>query len=120
MIKNINIILFISTFLFSYETKSQYGWPLDSNLQIVSNYGEIRPNHFHSGIDFSTNGTLNKKLHAIESGFISRIKVSSGGYGNAIYITHPNDKVSVYAHLNSYSFKISELVKKRTIYKKIF
>ena len=120
MIKNINIILFISTFLFNYETKSQYAWPIDSNLQIVSNYGEIRSNHFHSGIDFSTNGTLNKKLHAIESGFISRIKVSSGGYGNAIYITHPNDKVSVYAHLNSYSFKISEFVKKEQYIKKSF
>ena len=120
MIKNINIILFISTFLFNYETKSQYAWPIDSNLQIVSNYGEIRPNHFHSGIDFSTNSTLNKKLHAIESGFISRIKVSSGGYGNAIYITHPNDKVSVYAHLNSYSFKISEIVKNEQYLKKSF
>ena len=75
MINNIKIILFISTFLFNYETKSQYAWPIDSNLQIVSNYGEIRPNHFHSGIDFSTNGTINKKLHSIESGFISRIKV---------------------------------------------
>ena len=63
---------------------------------------------------------LNQKLYAIESGFISRIKVSSGSYGNAIYITHPNDKVSVYAHLNSYISKISELVKKEQYLKKSF
>ena len=120
MIKKIKIILFISTCFFNYETKSQYAWPIDSNLQIVSNYGEIRSNHFHSGIDLSTDSKLNQKLYAIESGFISRIKVSSGSYGNAIYITHPNDKVSVYAHLNSYISKISELVKKEQYLKKSF
>ena len=77
MIKKIKIILFISTCFFNYETKSQFAWPIDSNLQIVSNYGEIRSNHFHSGIDVSTDSKLNQKLYAIESGFISRIKVSS-------------------------------------------
>lgn len=120
MIKNIKKILFLSVYLFKYDIKSQYAWPIDSSQQIVSNYGEIRPNHFHSGIDFSTNSKLNKKIHAIESGFISRIKVSSSGYGNAIYITHPNGKVSVYAHLNSYISKISEIIKNEQYFKKTF
>lgn len=115
MIKKIKIILFISNCFFNYEIKSQYAWPIDSNLQIVSNYGEIRSNHFHSGIDFSTNREINQKLYAIESGYISRLKVNSGGYGNSIYITHPNGKVSVYAHLNSYNDNISELVKMNNI-----
>ena len=120
MIKKVKIILFISTCLFNYVTKSQYAWPIDSNLQIVSNYGEIRSNHFHSGIDFSTNREINQKLYAIESGYISRLKVNSGGYGNSIYITHPNGKVSVYAHLNSYNDNISELVKNEQYLKKTF
>jgi hypothetical protein len=80
-----------------------YAWPVDSNLALTGNYGELRPNHFHTGIDFSTNNKVNVPIYAIEDGFVSRIRISSVGYGKSIYITHPGGRVSVYAHLNSFA-----------------
>ncbi len=87
-------------------------WPLDKPLVITGNYGELRPNHFHAGIDFSTRNQINLPVYAVADGYISRIRVSAGGYGKCIYITHQNGMVSVYAHLNSFSLKSAELVKK--------
>lgn len=87
-------------------------WPIDSTLPITGNYGELRPNHFHAGIDFSTRGKENLPVLSIEEGYVSRIRCSAYGYGRCVYITHPNGIVSVYAHLNSYSFKIANVAKK--------
>lgn len=94
-------------------TAQNFSWPLDSPIVITGNYGELRPNHFHAGIDFSTGGKINKPVYATASGYISRIKVSATGYGKSIYITHPNGIVSVYAHLNSYNKTIGEIVVKK-------
>src|SRR3954469_20380264 len=77
-----------------------YAWPIDSPFVITGNYGEIRPNHFHAGLDFSTNGKVNLPVFAVEDGYVSRIRVSPVGYGKSLYITHAGGKVSVYAHLN--------------------
>lgn len=85
----------------------RYIWPIDSPFVITGNYGELRPNHFHAGIDFSTQGQVNLPVYAIEEGYVSRIRVSPYGYGKCVYITHPNGKVSVYAHLNAFSLKVA-------------
>lgn len=89
----------------------RYIWPIDSPFVITGNYGELRPNHFHAGIDFSTQGQINLPVYAIEEGYVSRIRVSPYGYGKCVYITHPNGKVSVYAHLNAFSLKIAAQAK---------
>src|SRR5690606_17144796 len=86
-------------------------FPMDTPLIISGNYGELRPNHFHAGIDFSTNNKVNLPVYAAADGYVSRIKVSPFGYGKAIYVTHPNGQVTVYAHLNSYNEKIAAIVK---------
>jgi hypothetical protein len=91
---------------------SNYEWPLDGPHTITGNYGELRPNHFHVGLDFSTNNKINVPVYAIENGYVSRIKVSAVGYGRSIYITHPDGKVSVYGHLNAYLPAIAAYVKK--------
>ena len=96
--------------LFS-QASFQYIWPIDSPFVITGNYGELRPNHFHAGIDFSTRGQINLPVYAVEEGYVSRIRVSPYGYGKCVYITHPNGKVSVYAHLNSFSLKIANKTK---------
>jgi hypothetical protein len=93
-------------------------WPLDSPRVISGNYGELRPNHFHAGIDFTTGKELNRQVYSIDEGYVSRIKVSSTGYGRCVYITHPKGYVSVYAHLNSYSYKITQIVRKEQMEKK--
>lgn len=71
-----------------------------------ANFGEMRSNHFHSGIDFKTDGREGKPVLAAADGYISRIFCSSGGYGRALYITHPNGTMTVYAHLQRFAPEI--------------
>lgn len=92
-------------------------YPIDSTLGITGNYGELRANHFHAGIDFSTGNRQNLPVYAAAEGYVSRIKVSSTGYGRSVYITHPNGMVSVYAHLNAYIDVIQKKVKEQQLSK---
>jgi murein DD-endopeptidase MepM/ murein hydrolase activator NlpD len=85
--------------------------PLDIPLYLSGNFGELRSNHFHAGIDIKTQGVRGKKVYSVADGYVSRIKVSPYGYGNAIYVTHPNGYTSVYGHLQKYSNKIAKVVK---------
>jgi murein DD-endopeptidase MepM/ murein hydrolase activator NlpD len=87
-------------------------FPLDRDVVVTGNYGEIRSNHFHAGLDFSTNPTINLPIKSVGDGYVSRIKIGSGGYGRVLYITHTNGYVSVYAHQKKYAQKIDEYIKK--------
>ncbi|MEX1187675.1 MAG: M23 family metallopeptidase [Bacteroidia bacterium] len=80
-------------------------------LLITAGFGEIRPNHFHSGLDFSTQGRSQDVL-ASASGYISRVKVSLRGYGNALYMDHPEGYTTVYGHLSEFSAPLQEYVLK--------
>jgi murein DD-endopeptidase MepM/ murein hydrolase activator NlpD len=73
--------------------------PLDIPMQLAGNFGELRPNHFHAGFDFRTNQQEGLNVYAAGDGYVSRIKISTVGYGKAIYITHPNGYTTVYGHL---------------------
>lgn len=84
--------------------------PLGIPLYLSGTFGELRSNHFHSGMDIKTGGVEGKNVYAIADGYVSRIKVSVGGYGKAIYITHPNGYVSVYGHLKKYNEEIQSFV----------
>lgn len=90
---------------------SRFIWPIDSPFVMTANYGELRPNHFHTGIDFTTHGEIKRPVYSIQEGYVSRIRVSPTGYGNCVYITHPGGKVSVYAHLSNFSLKIDKVVR---------
>jgi hypothetical protein len=96
-----------------------YRSPLDSGMtmSLSGNFGEPRENHFHSGVDFRVGGQPGTKLYAIADGYVSRISVSPGGYGKAIYIKHPNGTTSVYAHLHAFPAKIKRHIE-RIQYKK--
>ncbi|MFA5573578.1 MAG: M23 family metallopeptidase [Brumimicrobium sp.] len=84
--------------------------PLDIPLILAGNFGELRSNHFHTGIDFKTNRRIGYKVKAIEDGYVSRIRVSPWGYGHVVYIDHPKiGLTSVYAHLKSFNGKIGKL-----------
>ncbi|MCC6684975.1 MAG: M23 family metallopeptidase [Bacteroidia bacterium] len=74
-------------------------------------FGQLRDNHFHSGLDIRTFEKEGLPVKAVADGWISRIKISAWGYGNAIYIDHPNGYTSVYAHLQRYNDSITEFVK---------
>lgn len=79
--------------------KDFFSLPLEIPMQLSGNFGELRPNHFHAGFDFKTNQREGLNVHASGDGYVSRIKISTAGYGKAIYITHPNGFTTVYGHL---------------------
>ena len=94
--------LFLSATLFAqnqYPT-DYFRAPLDIPLLLSGSFGELRNNHFHTGLDFKTQQKEGFKVYAAADGYISRIKISSYGYGKAIYIDHPNGFTTVYGHLS--------------------
>lgn len=87
--------------------------PLDIPILLAGGYGEIRPAHFHEGLDIKTNGRIGYPVHAAAAGYISRISVSNGGYGHAVYITHPNGYTTVYGHLHRFAPEVARYVKQK-------
>jgi murein DD-endopeptidase MepM/ murein hydrolase activator NlpD len=92
------------------QSSVKFRYPLDVQMSLSGDYGELRGNHFHGGIDFRVGGVSGAPIYATERGYISRITVSPTGYGNALYITHPNGYVSVYGHLQKYADEIQKFV----------
>lgn len=86
--------------------------PMKIPLVLSGNFGEIRSDHFHSGIDIKTRGTIGHHVFAIKEGYVSRIKVQANGYGKSIYLTHPGGFTSVYGHLNAYREDIASYVRR--------
>ncbi len=76
-------------------------------------FGDIRINHFHAGLDIRTGGVEGKNVYAAAEGYVSRIKIMKGGYGNALYITHPNGLTTVYAHLKEYLDSIDVFIRSK-------
>nr|WP_321246078.1 M23 family metallopeptidase [uncultured Psychroserpens sp.] len=85
--------------------------PLDVTVVLSGTFAELRSNHFHSGLDIKTQQRTGLKVYTAAEGYVSRIKVSHYGYGKALYITHPNGYVSVYAHLSEFSPRIQKYIK---------
>ena len=84
--------------------------PMKIPLILAGNFGEMRSNHFHTGLDIKTKGVEGQNLYSIEEGTVSRVRVSPWGYGLAVYIDHPNGLTSLYAHMQSFSPTIDSLV----------
>ncbi|MBC9933895.1 peptidoglycan DD-metalloendopeptidase family protein [Chitinophaga qingshengii] len=93
--------------------KGYFRNPLEIPIQLAGNFGELRPNHFHSGMDIKTQQRENMAVHAAADGYVSRIGVSHTGFGNVLYITHPNGYTTVYAHLNAFFPALQAYVKKQ-------
>ncbi|HKJ43777.1 MAG TPA: M23 family metallopeptidase [Sunxiuqinia sp.] len=105
---------FIFNLAFAQVNDQQYFQPpVKIPIVLSGNFGELRPNHFHSGIDIRTNGKIGLPIYAAADGYISRIKVSPWGFGHAIYINHPNGTTTVYGHLSLFRKDIAEYVKDR-------
>ena len=107
------LFLLLSASVFSQINypKDYFSSPLEIPTQLSGNFGELRPNHFHAGFDYKTQKKEGLNVHAAAEGYVSRIKISTFGYGKAIYITHPNGFTTVYGHLSSLSPKIDTYVK---------
>ncbi|CAI8347220.1 MAG: Uncharacterised protein [Cryomorphaceae bacterium] len=84
--------------------------PLEIPIVLSGTFAELRGNHFHGGIDIKTQGRSGLKVRAVAEGYISRIAVSPYGYGNALYVRHPEGYTSVYGHLNAFAPEIEAYV----------
>lgn len=87
--------------------------PLDIPVRLSANFGELRKDHFHMGLDIRTKGKENVSVYAAADGYISRISIAEHGFGNAIYITHPNNTTTLYAHLNRFNKAIAQFVRNK-------
>jgi murein DD-endopeptidase MepM/ murein hydrolase activator NlpD len=112
------IFLFSGVLLAQSKGKPEYEqgyfrYPLDIGSKLNANFGEMRPNHFHMGLDLFTLRKENLPIYAAAEGYISRVKIEAGGFGNAIYIAHPNGTSTLYAHMNDFYPALQQYVKKQ-------
>lgn len=107
------IALLFSVFMFLVGYADSIAWlqPMDIPLALSANFGELRPNHFHAGIDMKTEQRCGIPIRAVQDGYVSRISVAQFGYGNCLYVTHPQSGyTTVYAHLDAFSDSISNWI----------
>lgn len=90
---------------------SKYIWPTDASNRITSSFGEFRDNHFHGGIDVSTNKKTGFRVFASREGYIARIRIMPDGYGKMLYVKHPDGYYTTYAHLKTFNNEINEFVR---------
>ncbi|MDO4497488.1 MAG: M23 family metallopeptidase, partial [Bacteroidales bacterium] len=95
---------------------ADYQVPLDIELSLSGNYGELRPNHFHAGLDFKTQSTTGFPVRAFADGYVHRVGINAYGYGLVLYVRHPQLGVtSVYAHLEAFSDSILKQVRLKQV-----
>lgn len=87
--------------------------PLNIPMQLVGNFGEIRANHWHMGLDIRTQKKVNLPVYAAADGYVARVSVEPGGFGQAIYIHHFNGYTTLYGHLNSFFPALANYVKQQ-------
>ena len=100
--------------------KADFIPPLDIPLMLAGSFGEPRPSHFHMGMDIRTNEKEGLHVYAVGDGYVSRVGVSPNGYGNVLYITHPNGYTTVYGHLSRFNDVISAYVRREQYAKEDF
>ncbi len=107
------LLLFVTLFTSNaQEAESSYMFPINPGQQnyLAGTVGEIRSTHLHTGIDIKTGGRTGLPVYAIEDGYVFRAKMSAGGYGNTLYLKHPDGRYSVYAHLKSFDPAVTKWV----------
>ena len=105
--KNIYLLVLLASSLYPRD----YIWPTDASKTLTDVFGGIRGNgRHHTGIDIRTHGINGFDVYAIENGYISKILVSTSGYGKALYLTMEDGNTSLYAHLDRFNNKL-EIIK---------
>src|SRR5664279_2998756 len=93
--------------------KGYFDWPVAATKGIVANFGELRPNHYHMGLDCRTDQVQNKRVVAAAAGYIARVKIEPQGFGRSISINHPNGLTTLYGHLNDFYPALENYVKEQ-------
>ena len=102
--------------------KGYFLFPINPNQQnyLAGGMGDLRSDHFHAGIDIKTQGREGLPVYAAGDGYISEVRVQTSGYGNVIFITHPNGFVSVYGHLKTFAEPLASYVRKKRLENQTF
>jgi murein DD-endopeptidase MepM/ murein hydrolase activator NlpD len=93
--------------------KGYFIYPVDARIGLAANFGELRPNHYHMGLDCRTDQVENRMVKAAADGYIARVSIAPFGFGRAIYINHPNGLTTLYGHLNSFYPELEKYVKEQ-------
>ena len=106
---------FVSAQFFDHKAYPQnyFQWPVGTAPGIVANFGELRPNHYHMGLDCRTESRVNLPILAAADGYVSKINIDPTGFGRALYISHPNGMTTLYAHLNDFSPEIENYIQEQ-------
>jgi hypothetical protein len=118
---------FVIIFLFFFSTRPASGQvfpsenyprntfrnPLNIPMSLAANFGELRANHYHMGLDIRTEHRENLPVYAAADGYIYRIKIEPFGFGQAIYIRHAGGYLTLYAHLNAFYPALAAWVKQK-------
>ncbi|MFM2326508.1 MAG: hypothetical protein RIR31_710 [Bacteroidota bacterium] len=100
-------------FPFKNYPQDYFAWPVAASKALAANFGELRPNHYHMGLDCKTDKKQNLQVLAAANGYIARVKIEPYGFGRAIYINHPNGLTTLYAHLNDFIPELEKYVKEQ-------
>ena len=100
-------------FLQKIYPKGYFIYPVDAKIGLAANFGELRPNHYHMGLDCRTNQVQNRPVKAAADGYIAHVRIDATGFGRAIYINHPNGLTTLYGHLNDFYPALEKYVKEQ-------
>ena len=120
MLKLLVFSLFIAIGFSRGEDSGEKSMPLNIAPSFAGTYGELRSGRFHAGLDFRVGGVVGEPIYSIDEGYISRITVSSTGYGNGLYVTHPDGTTSIYGHMHEFAPEIAKRVEERQYANKSF
>src|SRR5678816_3842699 len=90
-----------------------FSWPVGAPIGLAANFGELRPDHYHMGLDCKTEKKQNLPVYAAADGYVAKVKIEPFGFGRAIYINHPNGLTTLYAHLNNFFPDLEKYVKEQ-------
>jgi len=110
------VVLFFTRTAWTQEStypRDFFRHPLNIPMQLVANFGEIRANHWHMGLDIRTQQRVNLPVYAAGDGYVARISIEPGGFGQAIYINHPNGFTTLYGHLNAFFPELARYIKEQ-------
>ncbi len=116
----ISSILILNILTENPKDKTLFISPVKIPLSLSANFGELRLDHFHSGLDIKTQGVIGKEVVAAASGYIYRISISPGGFGRALYLRHPSGYSTVYGHLDRFIPEVEEYIVSQQYEKKSY
>src|SRR5262249_28788471 len=113
LVLKLSVILLVGLAVWYRWPFSHYRAPLDIFPQLAADFGELREDHFHMGVDIRTHGREGLPVYAVADGYVSHIRIEEFGLGKALFITHPNGYISVYGHLSRLDEDLEKMVHRR-------